>query len=500
MSYAYRRLSRGVPGPLSDSKILSFRQIESTILMAHPQKKSATRRIVWIIVGLCIVLAILGVVGRATGFLGGQDEGVLVEVTPAEVRDITQVVTASGKVQPEVEVTISPDVSGEIIDLRVREGDVVEQGALLARIKPDYYAAQVEQAQAGVLQSKASLEQRRADMLKAESELKRQKELYEKNVISESAYEQAQTQYDVASAAFEGARFAVQSAEARLRETNEQLAKTAVYAPIDGTISMLNVELGERVVGSNMMAGTEMMRIARLDQMELEVDVNENDVVNVAVGDTAAIEIDAYPDRTFHGVVTEIANSARVSGAGTQEQVTNFPVKVRVLDGYNTDVAASTSPDVTSAEVPPAPGGSASFRPGMSGTVDIFTKTVAAAVAIPIQAVTVRDFNKVETPGAEGEAPEPSAEDGEEGVVAAGPVEEDLRKVVFLVEDGKARMVEVETGISDDTHIEVKSGLAGGESVIIGPYRAVSRTLEPGVVVRIEGPGEGGRKPFVATR
>lgn len=466
--------------------------------------RSATRRLMWIIAGLVAALVVFGVVGTLTGFLGKRDKSVGVEVATAEVRSLTQLVTASGKVQPEVEVVISPEISGEIIALPVREGDFVGEGTLLARIKPDFYTAQVEQAEAGVLQAKASLAQRRADQINAESELKRQKDLFDKNVISASAYEQAQAQYEVAKAAYEGAEFAVQSAEARLRESKEQLAKTAIYAPMSGTISMLNVELGERVVGSNMMAGTEMMRIARLDQMELEVDVNENDVVNVSVGDTADIEIDAYPERTFKGVVTEIANSARVTAAGSQEQVTNFPVKVRVLDVHNTELAAAApSEGVRAEEVPQARGVVPNFRPGMSGTVDIFTQTVTGAVTIPIQAVTVRDFKKVKPADADADAGPGEARAAGQGATLAtadtSGAREDLRKVVFIVEDGKARMVEVQTGISDETHIEVKSGLAGGEQVVIGPYRVVSRELEPGQAVKVEDPNRNA-PPGFATR
>lgn len=464
--------------------------------------RSATRRLMWIIAGLVAALVVFGVVGTLTGFLGKRDKSVGVEVATAEVRSLTQLVTASGKVQPEVEVVISPEISGEIIALPVREGDFVGEGTLLARIKPDFYTAQVEQAEAGVLQAKASLAQRRADQINAESELKRQKDLFDKNVISASAYEQAQAQYEVAKAAYEGAEFAVQSAEARLRESKEQLAKTAIYAPMSGTISMLNVELGERVVGSNMMAGTEMMRIARLDQMELEVDVNENDVVNVSVGDTADIEIDAYPERTFKGVVTEIANSARVTAAGSQEQVTNFPVKVRVLDVHNTELAAAApSEGMRAEEVPQARGVVPNFRPGMSGTVDIFTQTVTGAVTIPIQAVTVRDFKKVKPADADAGPGEARAA-GQGAPLATADTSgarEDLRKVVFIVEDGKARMVEVQTGISDETHIEVKSGLAGGEQVVIGPYRVVSRELEPGQAVKVEDPNRNA-PPGFATR
>lgn len=469
------------------------------------KKSRATRRILWMIGGLVIVLVILGVVGSSMGWLGNQEQAMEVETATAEVRRVTQIVVASGKVQPETEVTISPDVSGEIIDLRIKEGDEVTQGMLLARIKPDFYVAQVEQAQAGVLQAKANMAQRRADMLTAQTELKRQQDLFDKKVISESAYLQAKNQYDVAQAAYEGAEYAVQSAEARLRESNEQLSKTSIYAPMNGTISKLDVELGERVVGTSQMAGTEMMRIARLDQMEIEIDVNENDVVNVALGDTASIEVDAYPERTFHGIVTEIANSARVSGAGTQEQVTNFPVKVRILDVHNQDSVELRDQGVSREEVPTLIAGMPNFRPGMSGTVEVYTQTVPQAVAIPIQAVTVRDFNKVDAGGKpEASADEATEETGAEENAAenasALPGKEDLRKVVFVVAEGEARMVEVETGISDETHIEVTRGLQGGESVIIGPYRAVSRELEPGMKVQVQDPTRRGRPAVAAAQ
>jgi len=442
----------------------------------------ATRRLLIILAVLLGLLVVIGVGGRALG-LFKQEAGIEVEVAKAERRTITQVVTASGRVQPEVEVTISPDVSGEIVELPVREGDRVEKGQLLARIRPDFYEAQVQQAEAGVAQARATLKQREADLLRAEAEFKRQRALFEKQAISASDFEAARTQYEVAKAAMEAARYAVESAEAQLREAREQLAKTVIYAPMSGIVSKLDVELGERVVGTSQMAGTEMMRIARLDQMELEVDVNENDVVNVSVGDSAIIHIDAYPERTFRGVVTEIANSARITAQGTQEQVTNFPVKVRILGTValpetGSSLVAQAEEVPASAELLPP------LRPGMSGTVDIYTKTVFDAVAVPIQAVTVRDFNRVRPEGETAPAD-----------TASNPLalKEDLRKVVFLVENGKAKMVEVETGISDDTYIEITAGLQGGETVIIGPYRAVSQTLRPGMAVRIQQPGRGRR-------
>ena len=442
------------------------------------EKKPRKRRTRWIVGGL-ILLVVLFIASRF--LLGRGPEVEHAETAPAEIRRITQVVTASGKVQPEIEVKISPDVSGEIIELPVQEGDQVRQGDLLVRIRPDFYTAQVEQAQAGVLQAQANKAQRQANLLNAEAALKRQKELMDRNAISSSEYELAQTQYDVEKAGYEAAEYAVQSAEARYREAREQLAKTVIYSPMTGTVSQLNVELGERVVGTSQMAGTEMMRVAQLAQMELEVEVNENDVVNVSVGDSAHIEIDAYPERIFQGIVTEIANSARISNAGSQEQVTNFPVKVRleaVRDSGLPDVDPAPE-EVVAEEIPMIAGLPAVLRPGMSGNVDIFTETVEDAIAIPIQAVTVRDFNALASADslAENEEEAPAPEE------RATPRQEDLRKVVFLLEEGKARMVEVETGIADDTHVHARSGIAEGDVVITGPYRLVSRDLEPGEAV-----------------
>jgi HlyD family secretion protein len=443
--------------------------------MAEKKKKNATRTILLIIGALVVLLVIVGIVARLV--FGGGDKATEVEVAEVGTRDITQVVTASGKVQPEVEVKISPDVSGEIVDLRIKEGDDVRRGDLLLRIDPDFYDAQVEQAKALVLQAMATEAQRRADMLNADLEMKRQEALFNSDAISESDYQRAKTAFDISAAGLEAAQYSVQSSEARLKEAQEQLAKTVVYAPMSGTVSKLDVELGERVVGTSQFAGTEMLRIAQLSQMELEVDVNENDVVNVAAGDTASIEVDAYPERFFRGMVTEIANSARVTGAGTQEQVTNFPVKIRLLDPHNL-AASGAAPPISASETDvaaPAP----NFRPGMSGTVDIFTRTVEDVIAVPIQAVTIRDLNQVKRDSLRRERR--GREDAEADSIDWDALEEeDLQKVIFLIEDEKASMVRVETGISDDTHIQITSGLEGGEKAIVGPYRAVSRTLGPG--------------------
>ena len=454
------------------------------------KKKKGGRRTLYILLGLLALVVILAVV--AASFLGDRTDGETVETARAEVRTITQVVTSSGRVQPEVEIVISPDVSGEIIQLPVIEGQQVRRGELLARIKPDFYTAQVEQAEANVSQGRALEAQRRADLLNAKQELDRQKSLFDRQVVAESAYQQALTQHEIAKAAMEAAQFSVQSAEARLRESKEQLSKTVLYAPMDGTVSQLDIELGERVVGTTQMAGTPMMIIARLDQMELDVDVNENDVVNVSLGDTAAIEIDAYPEQIFKGLVTEIANSARVVGAGTQEQVTNFPVKIRILDPHNPEARLAAGTTTALEEESPVSEDYPSFRPGMSGTVDIFTMTVGEVVAVPIQAVTVRDFNQLREEeerrnrrrGEDPDTTEAASSDDQEQVPESLR-EEDLRKVIFLMDDeNKARIVEVATGIADDRYIEVKMGLEGGERVITGPYRAVSRTLRPDMDVQ----------------
>lgn len=441
------------------------------------KKQSTTRRILKWALGIFAILVLLGIVGFSTGLLGGGDDALAVDTEESILRTITQVVTASGSMQPEVQVKISSDVSGEIIELRVREGDAVEQGDLLARIRPDTYVAQVERARANLAQNRAALSEREADLLRAENALNRQQQLFEREVISESDLEDAQTSYDIAKARLEAAEFAVESAQASLSEAQEDLERTRIFSPMDGTVSKLDVELGERVVGTGMQAGTEMMRISRLNQMELEIDVNENDVVNVSLGDTASIEVDAYPERSFRGIVTEIANTARVTGQGTQDQVTNFPVKVRVLDPHNWESAgnpaAGTAADSEGTLATPAT--PANFRPGMTGTVDVFTETVTNVVSVPIQAVTVRDFNQIDH----------EAADTTEQASGDRGSREDLRRVVFVVEDGTAQVREVETGIADDTHIHILSGLPEGLQVVTGPYSAVSRELAPGREVRV---------------
>ena len=439
--------------------------------------------------GLLLALFIAGGLGWQLGWFGSGEAGLRVETEQAERRTITQTVTAFGRAQPEVEVTITPDVSGEIVALPVQEGDAVRKGDLLARLKPDDYRAQVERQEAQVSEAKANLAERRADSVKTRRSYERKKELYEKEVIPKSELQNAESSYRQAVARLQSARFRVESAQASLQDQREQLQKTRLYAPMDGTVSKLEVEVGERVVGTRQRSGTAMMNIAQLDQMELEVDVNENDVVNVANRDTASIEVDAYPDQAFRGVVTEIANSARIENQGSQQQVTNFPVTIRVLGNPNTGPAAArSSGSISRPEKPTDAKDGPVLRPGMSGSVDIYTATVEDAVAVPIQAVTVRDFNEVR----------PNA--GADSSAKSGGDQEDLRQVVFVAEADTARMVEVNTGIADDTHMEVRAGLDGGEKVITGPYKAVSQKLEPGAKIQTDSRNEASGQVVAASQ
>lgn len=455
--------------------------------------RTSGKRILIILGVLVGLLILVGVAGNALGWFGGEERGETVESAVAGRRTITQVVTASGRVEPETEVKISPDVSGEVILLTVKEGDAVTAGQVLARIRPDVYAAQAEQLEASVQQSQAGVEQgaagvtsAREGVARAERELDRVRNLQARGLTATAELETAQSAVRAQQAALAQAvanasqsRFGVTSAQARLREAREQLGKTTITAPMSGTVSQLNIEAGERVVGTSQMAGTELMRIARLESMELVVDVNENDVVNITLGDTARVEVDAYPDRPLRGVVTEIAQSARVGAQATgSQQVTNFQVRVRVEGNA---AARTTAGGALAPEVQPPQMGETRLRPGMSGTVDIYTQTVREAVAIPIAAVTVRDLNKVRLDTLEG------SEGRKQRRLAAGaPQPEELRKIVFVIRGGKARMVEVDTGIDDRTYVEVRRGLRPGDEIVTGPYSLVSRTLLPGKPVQTE--------------
>lgn len=450
------------------------------------KQSSSSKTLIWI--GIIIVVLFAGGIGlKMAGVIGKGTTGISVETDTAKLKTITQVVSASGKIQPEVEVVIRPDVSGEIIDLPVKEGDFVRKGDLLVRIKPDIYQATIDNLSATLLTQKARLEQTKANLIQAEASYLRNKELYEKNVISEMDYIQAKSTYDAERANLKAAEYQIQAAEAQLRRAQEELEQTVIRAPQDGTVTGLAVEAGERVLGNSQMAGTEMMRVSMLDRMEVLVEVNENDIVNVSLADTARIEVDAYPERIFDGIVTEIANSAQITGAGTSEQVTEYQVKVRIVTPHNLGASGG---QLVRNETEETPGDVfiPNFKPGMSATVDIETETAVNVVSVPIQAVTVRDFSKDRS----SQNTENSSEiDDEVEIEAVSDTDDlvvqqsDIRKVVFKVVDGKAKRVEVETGISDNTHIQITSGVEAGDEIVIGGYRVLSRTLKDGDILNI---------------
>ncbi len=456
--------------------------------MAKKQKKSPTRRLMMVGGVLIVVLAISAFIAQSMGWLGGGGEGKTVETAKAKLKTITQVVSASGKIQPEVEVILRPEVSGEIIELPIKEGDYVKKGDLLLRIKPDIYEARIEEINATLLTQKARLEQARANLLEAESTYDQQKQLYEKEAISKTEYIQAKTNYEAQKANYKAAQYQVQSIEAQLDQAREELEKTTIRSPREGTISSLSVEVGERVLGQTQMTGTELMRIAKMDRMEVLVQVNENDIVNVSPGDTANIEVDAYPERSFNGIVTEIANSAEVTASGTNEQVTNYEVKIRISTPHNLDMTGGE--EIVQQVSRELPGNKfvPSFKPGMSATVDVETETAYNVVSVPIQAVTVRDFaddngsSSATSPDTTTTVMGDTTDADEEMVVP----EEDLRKVVFKVQGGIANRNEVETGISDNTHMQILSGVSAGDEIVVGSYRTLSKELNNGDKVKVE--------------
>ena len=384
--------------------------------MATNGKKSKKKLIIFSIIGVVLVVLVLLVI------LGSKRDTVLtVQSEKIGRRTITQLVSATGKIQPEVQVKINAEVSGEIIALPVREGQRVAKGQLLVHIKPDAYQAGVEQAQAAMNMSEANLR-------KAEADYKRSKDLYAKKLISDSDLE-------LSKASYEGAKASADQATAQLKQSKDTFSKTSIYSPMDGVVSQLISELGERVSGSTFTQGTQIMTIADLSRMEARVDVGENDVVLVTVGDTAKVEVDSYPDRKFIGTVTQIANTATSRGLGTQDEVTNFQVRIRVV----------TPPGV-------------SFRPGMSMAADIETETHLNVLAVPIQSVTVRTPKE----------------------------EKKLEEVVFVIADGKAKTIVVKRGLSDDTYVEVKGEKLEGAEVVSGPFKAINKDLESGTIVKVE--------------
>ncbi len=403
--------------------------------MAGNNKKSKKKAFIFSGLGLLlVVLVVLVVLGSK------KDPVVTVQTEKTTRRTITQVVTATGKIYPEVQVTISPEVSGEVIELPVKEGQHVKKGELLLKIKPDFYAALRDQATAGLASSRASFS-------RAESDYKRVKGLFAKGLVSESELDISRSQYEVSKAQYD-------QADASLKQANENLRKTTIYAPMDGTVSQLNVELGERVLGTSQFQGTTVMTVADLSRMEARVDVGENDVVLISLGDTARVEIDAFPDRKFVGIVYEIANTATTKGLGTQEEVTNFQVKIRILDK------------------------DAVLRPGMSMTAKIETKTKQNVIAVPVQSVTTRMPKEEKEKEKEESEAQPTPEKAKR--------ENKSKEVVFVIENGVAKMVTVKRGIADDSHVEIVEGLEEGKDVVSGSFKAISRELEDGSKVKVE--------------
>lgn len=446
-------------------------------------KNKKILRYALITVGALLVFVIIG---KSAGWFG---KGFIIKIAtekPAK-RTIVETITANGKIQPETEVKISADVSGEIVELYIKEGQEVKQGDLLLKIKPDIYVSALDRMEAALNSAKSNLANAKARLLQVKAQFtqtelsfNRTKKLYDQNAISQAEYENALSSYEVSKAEVKSAEenvnsanYQVNSSEASLKEAKENLNKTTIYAPIGGTISKLNVEKGERVVGTMQMAGTEILRIANLNHMEVLVNVNENDIVNVKLGDTALIEVDAYLQDKFKGTVTEIANSAKVSGLGT-DQVTNFEVKILILPQSYQKLIPKDDPLFYP------------FRPGMSATVDIQTQIKQNVLSVPIQAVTVRTdstgvaVQKDNMVKEDDNGPEPEETDnnkktkkGEEIIKEAEP-----REVVFIYKNNEVTMQYVKTGIQDNSYIEILEGLTDSAEIVTAPYGAISKQLK----------------------
>jgi HlyD family secretion protein len=438
------------------------------------------KRIIWILVILAAVILIGGVIAKKKGIIGKAEE-TKIATEKVTIRTIVEVVSANGKIAPEFEVKLSPDVSGEVIELYVKEGEQIKAGQLLAKINPEIYLSNYDRtiaalntSQANLANAKARLAQVKSQFINAKSTFDRNEKLYRQKTISDAEYETSKANFEVALAEVEAAEesvkaaaFNVKSAEAGVKESKENLSKTSIYAPTSGTISKLNIEKGERVAGASQFgSGTEILRIANLQTMEVNVSVNENDIVRVTLNDTAFVEVDAYQNRKFKGVVTEISTSANTVGVSA-DQVTNFEVKIRILPDSYKDLITADKPN------------DSPFRPGMSATVDIRTESLGNVLTLPIQAVTTRaDTSKT---AAAKVAEKEESDDNKSDVKKKLEV---AQEYVFLYDNGIAKMVKVKTGIQDNTYIHISEGLKEGQEVITAPYRAVSKKLKPGDKVK----------------
>jgi len=437
-----------------------------------------------------VVLIVFALIGKKAGWIG-QGELTKIAAEKADARTIVESVLANGKIQPEIEVKLSSEISGEIIGLYVKEGDSVTKGQLLAKVNPELILAALDRNEAAINNARAQLASARArlNQQKATFEnnikpsFERNQKLYKDKVISQAEYDASKATYEAALQDLEAGRqsiiaaeFTVKSTEASQKESREQLTRTNIYAPIDGIVTKLSVEVGERVVGTIQMAGTEMIRIANLNRMEAQVDVSESDVVRVKLGDSVLIDVDAYPGRQFKGIVREIANSSNQSVLGAADQVTNFAVKISLINDSYADLTEKRG---------------FPFRPGMSSSVEILTNRVENVLAVPITSVTVRAFDengKIKTKrssgdenggGDEGEAASDEASSDE-----AAASKEELREVVFVFANGEVKAKEVKTGIQDDRYIQILSGLKAGEEVVTAPFSAISKKLKDGEKVQ----------------
>ncbi|MCO6148106.1 efflux RND transporter periplasmic adaptor subunit [Flavobacterium sp. NRK1] len=422
-----------------------------------------SKKTIYYLLGGLMLIIVLLVVLKQKGVIGNKDEGKEVETAIVKEINLIETVSATGKVQPEVEVKISSEVSGEIIELPIKEGQAIKKGDLLVRINPDLYESGLSRTAASLSTAKAGLSQSEAQLKEAKANYERNKRLFDKGVISKSEWDKIISAYEVAVASRQSAYYNVASANATVTEAKDNLNRTTIYAPVDGTISKLDAELGERVVGTQQMTGTEILRVANLNNMEVEVDVNENDIVKIEIGDEANIEVDAYLKKQFKGVVTSISNSA--SSDLTADQVTNFKVKVRILkESYE---------DMTKGK----PANYSPFRPGMTATVDIITENKTNVLAVPISAVVV----KADTTAAKKDVLKELEEKEKE--LKEGSTTKKY-ECVFIKSGDKAILRPITTGIQDDTNIEVVKGLKKGEEVITGPYNLVSKELNPNDKVR----------------
>jgi HlyD family secretion protein len=421
-----------------------------------------SKKTIYILLAVAVVLIGTLVGLSKSGVIGNKDKGIEIEIANVAASTIVETVSATGKIQPEIEVKISSEVSGEIIALNVKEGQVVKRGDLLVKINPDLYTSSYNRTVSNLSGTKAGLNQSEASYKEAKANYDRNKSLYDKGIISRADWDKAIASFEVAKANKQNAYYSVQSASATVLEAKDNLGRTTIYAPADGTISVLNVELGERVLGTQQMAGTEILRVANLNNMEVEVDVNENDIVKIKVGDKANVEVDAYLKKQFKGIVTSISNSA--SSTLTADQVTNFKVKVRILKESYQDLLEGK------------PSTYSPFRPGMTATVDIITNSKSNILTVPISAVVVKSDTaavkeiKVEDPNEE----------------KSKPKSDKKFECVFVKVGNKAKIRVIKTGIQDDTNIEVLSGLKKGDVVITGPYTTVSKELNSGDKVSLK--------------